>query len=159
MGPTRCAVGGPIVRCLAHESITLLLPSGFSQPEYELIGYSRRCSRQQTPHQYKRFGCFPQRSVAVGIALCDSRGFGFKSALLVVGEQNTGCLATGRCRSAHGYQAWLTGQTPSGSASFARCPVSPVNAVCGERVAGEHFDHKPPMDLTLVWSVPASPGS
>jgi len=59
--------------------IALPLPSGICRPEPVRIGYDRDRSRQRTPRQHKRFGCFPQRSVALGIALCDSRGRRFKS--------------------------------------------------------------------------------
>ncbi len=59
--------------------ITLRLPSGFSRLGSVRIGYDRKCSRQRTPLQYKRFGCYPQRSVVTGIVLCDSRGARFKS--------------------------------------------------------------------------------
>lgn len=44
----------------------------------------------------------------------------------------------------------MANRTNAESASFAHCPVSLVNVVCGACVAGEQFDHKPPMDLTLV---------
>jgi hypothetical protein len=59
--------------------MALPLPSGICRPEPVRIGYDRSRSRQRTPRQHKRFGCFPQRSVALGIDLCDSRGRRFKS--------------------------------------------------------------------------------
>jgi hypothetical protein len=55
------------------------LPSGFSRVRSGSTGYSWESQRQRIPRQHKRFGCFPQSSVALGIALCDSRGRRFKS--------------------------------------------------------------------------------
>jgi hypothetical protein len=59
--------------------IALHLPSGITRPDQVRTGYDRSRSRQRTTLQHKRSGCFPQRSVALEIALCDSRGRRFKS--------------------------------------------------------------------------------